>query len=89
MLRPLAGGCESVAVRGATVRQVVEGLGELYPALTNRLVKEGRLRGNISVAIDGEVSTLGLLDRVEPDSEIHFIPAIQGGRRTDHANQLG
>ena len=80
MLRPLAGGHDSLDVSGATVREVVENLVERYPGLRGRLLDDGQLPGNISVAIDGEISTLGLLDELEPDSEVHFVPAISGGR---------
>ncbi len=80
MLRPLAGGHDALDVSGATVREVVENLIERYPKLSGRLLADGQLPGNISVAIDGEVSTLGLLDQLEPDSEVHFVPAISGGQ---------
>jgi hypothetical protein len=33
------------------------------------------------VAVDGEVSVLGLQERVDTDSEVHFIPALGGGSR--------
>ena len=79
MLRPLAGDQDALEVSGATVREVVENLIERYPDLSGRLLADGQLPGNISVAIDGEVSTLGLLDQLEPDSEVHFVPAISGG----------
>lgn len=80
MLRPAAGGHDTLDVGGATVREVVENLVERYPGLRGRLLADGQLPGNISVAIDGEVSTLGLLDQLEPGSEVHFVPAISGGR---------
>ena len=80
MLRPLAGDHDALDVGGATVREVVESLVERYPGLRGRLLADGPLPGNISVAMDGEVSTLGLLDQLEPDSEVHFVPAISGGR---------
>ncbi|MCY4188298.1 MAG: MoaD/ThiS family protein [Bryobacterales bacterium] len=81
MLQPLAGGQDALEVNGVTVREVVENLAVSYPGLRGRLLADGQLPGNISVAIDGEISTLGLLDQLEPDSEIHFVPAISGGRR--------
>ena len=89
MLRPLAGDRETVEASGSTVAQVVSNLTKRYPELRGRLLEGGQLRGNISVAIDGEVSTLGMLDGVEEDSEIHFIPAISGGRREIDAVALG
>ena len=81
MLRPLAGDQDALEVSGSTVREVVENLVKHYPGLKGRLLADGQLPGNISVAIDGEVSTLGLLDQLDSDSEVHFIPAISGGQR--------
>jgi hypothetical protein len=37
------------------------------------------LRPNISVAVDGEVTPMGLLEGVGEQSEIHFVAAIKGG----------
>ena len=79
MLRPLAGDASEIEVSGATVHEIIRNLTAAHPALGDRLLEEGQLRSNISVAIDGEISTLGLLDSVESDSEVHFIPAISGG----------
>ena len=33
----------------------------------------------IAVVIDGETSNLGMLDKVNENSEVHFIPAMAGG----------
>jgi len=41
--------------------------------------EEDDLIAGIAVVVDGEVSQLGLLERVREDSEIHFLPAIGGG----------
>ena len=79
MLRPIAGNRETVAVSGSTVREVVENLTRRYPGLRPRLLDDGQLRSSISVAVDGEISSLGLLDSLEEDSEVHFIPALAGG----------
>ncbi|MBI3963316.1 MAG: MoaD/ThiS family protein, partial [Deinococcus sp.] len=34
----------------------------------------------ISVAVDGEITRLGMLQPVAENSEIHFLPAISGGK---------
>ncbi len=78
-MRKLTDGREQVEVRGATVRQVIASLDELYPGFKDRLVEDGRVKRNISVAVDGEVCRLGLLEKVQEDSEVHFIPAVGGG----------
>ncbi len=89
MLREFTAGCGTVDVSGTTVRDIVEGLTERYPDLAGRLLDGGDLRASISVAIDGEVSTMGMLDAVQDESEVHFIPAISGGRRHCYADPLG
>jgi len=79
LLREAAGGQSSVEAAGSTVREVIANLEALFPGIGERLVEHGRLRANISVAVDGEVSPLGLLEPVEPASEVHFVTAIKGG----------
>ena len=79
LLQPAVGGVKRVEVTGATVRQVIEELERLHPGIEAQLVDDGRLRTNLSVAVDGEVSPLGLLERVGPNSEVHFVTAISGG----------
>ena len=81
MLQPLSGGIKELTIEAGNVRQIVDGLEKLYPGIKERLVDNGRLRPNISVAIDGEVSRMGLLEKVEESSEVHFVPAIGGGSR--------
>lgn len=68
-----------VQVAGSTVRQIVDNLEEAYPGLKDRLIENNRLRESISVVVDGEVTPIGLLEKVGEDSEVHFVPAIAGG----------
>ena len=79
LLRALTGGRAEVEVEGATVRQIVANLEALYPGLQDRLVEGGRLRPNISVAVNDEISPLGLMETVPPSGEVHFVTAIRGG----------
>ena len=76
LLRPLTDGRAELEVDGATVRQVIDNLGLLYPGLKDRL-----LRPTISIALDGEVIPHPLAEPVSPSTEIHFVTAIAGGRR--------
>ncbi|HXK02077.1 MAG TPA: MoaD/ThiS family protein [Verrucomicrobiae bacterium] len=82
MLRELTGGRAMVEAAGSTVREVVEDLERQWPGIRERLVDGTRLRANLSVAVDGEVSPLGLAEAVEPSSEVHFVAAIKGGAPT-------
>ena len=79
MLLPLTGGLKQVDLEGRSVRQIIDGLDELYPGIKERLVEDGQIRSNLAVAIDGDLARMGLLERVQDASEIHFVPAIGGG----------
>jgi sulfur-carrier protein len=78
-LQSLSGGATQVTIEATTVRQVVERLEALYPGMAEALVEDGDLKPHIAVAVDGEASVLGLVERVSADSEVHFIPALGGG----------
>ena len=79
LMRNLTGDRETVVVPGATVREVINNLEAEHPGMKDQLVDKFRLKGNITVAVDGEVSPLGILEKVGENSEVHFLPAIGGG----------
>jgi sulfur-carrier protein len=79
LLRQVTGGRAEVEVEGANVRQIIANLEAQYPGFGERLIDQGRLRPNISVAIDDEVAPLGLMEPVPPGSEVYFLTAIRGG----------
>jgi len=79
LLQNLTGGKGRVEARGSTVRDVIQDLEKSHPGVRDRLIDNGQLRANISVAVDGEITPLGLLEEVDEDSEIHFVAAIKGG----------
>jgi molybdopterin synthase sulfur carrier subunit len=78
-MRELTGGLERVAVPGVKVRDLVDALDARYPGIKARLVEDDALRRGIVLTIDGVASRQGLRARVEPDSEVHFVPTIGGG----------
>lgn len=79
LMRTHTGGQDKVEVAGSTVRQIIEQLDALYPGIKERLVENNKIRSNISVAVDGEVTPLGMIEKVGEDSEVHFLSAISGG----------
>ncbi len=79
LMRNLSAGRHRVEVEGATVRQVIENLDKQFPGMKERLMENGSLMPGISVIVDGQQSQLGLLERLEEASEVHFLPAIGGG----------
>lgn len=79
LMRTLTNGVERVEVEGATVRQVLNALEVQFPGVKARLCEADELKPGMSVAVDGFMSTVGLRQKVQPTSEIHFLPAIGGG----------
>ena len=73
------GGQSQVRVEGATVREVIDSLEAAFPGIRERLCEEGRVRPEIAVAVDSEITTEGLRARVGSESEVTFLPAIAGG----------
>lgn len=78
-MRKFTDGEENVALRGATVREVIDNLESRYPGMKERLCEEDRLKPGIAVYINGLLTRGSLLERVDTDAEIHFLPAIGGG----------
>ncbi len=80
-MQRLTGGKQKVQVAGQTVRQVVDNLERAFPGMKMELYDEEEdiLMPGMAVIIDGETSQLGLLERVQEDSEVHFLPALGGG----------
>lgn len=79
LLRDVAGGVDQVEVSAATVRQVVAALEQRFPGIRERLCAGDSLRPGLAVAVNGAVSSVGLLQKVPDGSEVHFLPAIGGG----------
>jgi molybdopterin synthase sulfur carrier subunit len=78
-LQSLSGGQKEVTLEATTVRQIITQLEALYPGMEDALVEDGDLKPHVAVAVDGEVSILGVVEPVGADSEVHFIPALGGG----------
>ena len=78
-MQNMTDGQQTVEVEGSNVRQIVNNLDELYPGIKERLVANNKIKPNISVAVDGIVSSMGMLEKVQEASEVFFLPAIGGG----------
>lgn len=79
LLRSFCEGAEEATVDGTTVLEAVQSLDQQYPGALDHLCPEGKLRAGIAVTVDQNVTPRGLAQKVTPDSEIHFLPAIGGG----------
>ena len=80
-MQSLTGGKQIVQIEGATVRQIINNLERQFPGTKSRLYdeEEDELLPGVAVIVDGEASQLGVMERVNENSEVHFLPAIGGG----------
>jgi sulfur-carrier protein len=78
-LRELTGGKASITVSASSVREAIQSLEARFPGIRDRLCEGDRIRPNISVMVDGQVSHLKMREKLSEDSEVHFVIAISGG----------
>lgn len=83
-LAGFAGGQSSISVEdgAATVRELLQRLWRLHPALKDRIVDEqAEIRPHINIFVAGEAIRLtGNQDtKVPPGSEVMIVPAVSGG----------
>ncbi|MHB0876629.1 MAG: MoaD/ThiS family protein [Anaerolineae bacterium] len=79
LMRDLTDGQERVAADGQTVGEVIDSLEAAHPGVKARLLPDGALSPALSVAVDGRLGRLRLLEPVQAQSQISFVPAIAGG----------
>ena len=84
-MQRITGAPDRVPVDGATVRQVINNLDRLHPGIKELLydAELDDITPGLAVIVDGDVSQLGLMEQVNSDSEMHFLPAIGGGVDAD------
>lgn len=79
-LTVLTNGQREMEIDGATLRDVIDELERRYPGMAARLLEGDRLRRGLAAAVDSVVEPGGLDRPVAAQSELHFIPAVSGGR---------
>ena len=86
-MRPLTHGQRTVAASGDTVAEVIDNLELQFPGFHESLLEGGRLRPGLTIAVNSEEQSLGLLAPVGEGAEVHILAAMAGGaaRRIDTA----
>lgn len=72
-------GVRKLEVKAKNVREILEQLDLEFPGIQARLCDGDKLKQGLVAAIDSRISNQGLLERVEPESEVHFVLAVPGG----------
>ncbi len=69
----MAGGEREIEISARNVRELLSALDDRFPGFARACEQ------NMSIAIDGDIIQEPLLEPIDPDSEIHFLPPIRGG----------
>ena len=78
-LRTLTNGEPVLMAEGHNIRAVFRELAKRYPQLSERVVDGTRVGRGISLAINGDVVSTGLITKVPEGAEIAIVPQISGG----------
>jgi sulfur-carrier protein len=78
-LREVTGGLARVDSPGSTVGAVIDALEDQFPGIKARLCRGDSLVPGLQISVGNTITTRGLRAKLEPDSEVHFLPAIGGG----------
>ncbi len=72
-LKNAAGGTSEFEIEAATIRELLDRLGEQCPKLCPVLER------GVAVAIDGQIYRAQWFQPVPPDSEVFILPRMSGG----------
>jgi molybdopterin synthase sulfur carrier subunit len=78
-MRDMTRGVAQLVVAGDTVSAVVDELEAQFPGIRQRLCRGDSLAPGLQVSVDSTVTLRGLRSRLQPGSELHFLPAFGGG----------
>ena len=81
VMRELTGGRDRVEVEGRTLRQVINALEAKHPGTKALIIDSGMIRTEISIAVNGDIISSGLVEPVPADAEVVIVSAISGGGR--------
>jgi sulfur-carrier protein len=80
-LRENTSGQAEVSVTGSTVRECLDSLFEVHPALRERITENGEVRRFVNLYVNGEDVRFidGVDSTVAAGGEITILPAVAGG----------
>jgi molybdopterin converting factor small subunit len=78
-LRKYTGGNGQVEMPGKTLGELIKNLEEAYPGISEHLVEDGKLKPGLAAVCGHAATRQGLLQKLEEDTEVHFVPAVSGG----------
>ena len=78
-LRTLTAGIEQLEMDVHNVREVIDQLEQRFPGIRDRLCQQDQISPSLQISIDSVITSLCMIAKIQPNSEVQFIPAIAGG----------
>ena len=78
-LRELTAGIEQLEMDVHNVCAVINQLEQRFPGIRDRLCQQDQISPSLQISIDSVITSRGMIAKIQPNSEVHFIPAIAGG----------
>lgn len=78
-LRELTGGQAQLVADGKTVGEVLDEIERWFPGVKARLCRGDEIIPGFQVSVNDVLTRQGLRAKLEPTSEVHFLPIIGGG----------
>ncbi len=79
-LRKLTNGQIEAQIPGKNLREVIENLEKEFPGAAAYLLVDGSLRPGLAAIVGEQATRQGLIHKIDdPETEVHFLPAIAGG----------
>lgn len=77
--RDLTDGKLQVEIDATNLRDLLGELDRRFPGIHTRLYENDVIRPSIQISLDGTLTSRNLRTPLEPQTEVHFLPAIGGG----------
>ena len=79
-MRKLTNGQVEAQISGKNLREVIDNLDKAFPGAKDFILQDGALKPGIAAIVGEQATRQGLLHKIEdPETEVHFLPAIAGG----------
>jgi len=78
-LRKLAGGNSEVDITAITLGELIDELDKKFPGMKEKLVEGEKIKPGLAAVVGYVATRQGLRQKLEPDVEVHFVPAVSGG----------
>ncbi len=78
-LRKLAGGNSEIDITAVTLGELIDELDKKFPGMKEKLVEGEKIKPGLAAVVGYVATRQGLRQKLEPDVEVHFVPAVSGG----------